>query len=87
MGFLREDQAWLVFGATYHGSPECAAYGYWIMHIDSHGSVRVGEPAGGCLASADYVEVEWQPLRVRVRPYVGVHGLQLGPRWVTVPWR
>lgn len=44
------------FGAVFHGSPECGAYGFWAMRIDRRG-VRVTEPLEGCFRTPHPADV------------------------------
>ena len=74
----------LFFAATTYGSPECGAYGYFLIRVDASG-VRVSNPIVGCLvtphpASASdgpLPAVAWtQPTVVRV-PNVVYHGFRI----------
>ena len=71
-----ESKAYALFAATFYGSPECGAYGYWLLKLD-HAGVSVSQPLLGCfgtpnLANGSDVAVEprigWtKPLLVWIR--------------------
>jgi len=66
------DRIDLVIAAVFRGSPECGAYGYYVLRIDALG-VRASAPVRGCFVSVS----EGEP-RVEVGPPLRVKTLDSG---------
>lgn len=90
----RGQQLDLLFAAVFEGSPECGAYGYWLLRVDPRGA-RATSPIVGCLTTPfpegpdrEYPNpvIQWEPsVGIRVLDsYSGWLGFELDAR--TLEW-